>query len=383
MRPIRGTRIPLMPIARPIEAASRSPLRSPPRSNVGRVAPALLVAATVAALVAAGFGAQYLLADHGPSLALDTGALEHRIAELERQLADLTARLDDADHRVAPAVVRTEDTTGRRTAPRPPGGGDDGEVAGVATATGGRNRGGRRGTGLDELRRLDDAADDTERLKIARELATSADPTVAMGALRVLADLAPKEALALVDQWFAQSQKGDLSSWQVDRALAALADGKGAEQIAGDLKDALRRYFRDGGDAVKVSAARALEKEGDSGAMQQLVASLSADLGNADVGRRSASIEALAQTRSRLALPLLLPLLSDGSDEVRLRTLDALRRTGDATSIEKVLPLLNDPVAAVRDRATRTIESLRRGDSNPGARGGGFNFGFGGRRGPN
>jgi len=368
-----------MPIAGPIRAAPRSPTRL----HEGRVAPALLVAATVAALVAAGFGAQVLLADRGPALVVETPALERRIAELERQLADLTARLDDADRRVAPAVVRTEEATGHRAAPRPPGGGDDGEVASVATATGGRARGGRRGTGLEELRRLDDAADDSERLKIARELATSADPTVAMGALRVLADLAPKEALALVDQWFAQSQKGDLSSWQLDRALAELADGKGAAQIAGDLKDALRRYFLDGSDAVKVSAARALEKEGDSGPMQQLVASLSVDLGNADVGRRSASIDALAQTRSRLALPLLLPLLSDASDEVRLRTLDALRRTGDATSIEKVLPLLNDPVAAVRDRATRTIESLRRGDTNPGPRGGGFNFGIGGRRGSN
>src|SRR5262245_56774205 len=144
----------------------------------------------------------------------------------------------------------------------------------------------------------------------------------------------------------------------------------------------MRRYFRDGDESVKVSAARALEKEGDGGPMQQLVASLSTDLGNADVGRRSASIEALAQTRSPLAQPLLLPLLSDGSDEIRLRTLDALRRTGDATAIEKVLPLLNDPLAAVRDRATRTIESLRRGESGDGRRdGGGFNFGR--RRGSN
>jgi uncharacterized membrane protein YgcG len=210
-----------------------------------------------------------------------------------------------------------------------------------------------------------------------------------MGALRILADLAPKEALALVDKWFAQSLKGDLSGWQVDRALATVADGKGASQIAGDLKESLRKYFRDGSEAVKVSAARALEKEGDAGPMQQLVANLSADLGNADVGRRSASINSLAQTRSPLATPLLLPLLSDGNDEVRLRTLDALRRTGDSTSIEKILPLLNDPIAAVRDRATRTIESLRRGESNPDARGGGGGggggggFNFGGRRGSN
>jgi HEAT repeat protein len=246
---------------------------------------------------------------------------------------------------------------------------------------GGRPGDRRRDPGFDELRRLRDAGDDVERLKIARELAASDNPMVAMGALRVLADLAPKEALALVDKWFAQTQKGDLQGWQIDRALAALADGKGATQIASDLKESLRKYFRDGGDDVKVSAARALEKQGDLGPMQQLVASLSSDLGNADVTRRAASIDALSQTRSRLATPLLLPLLSDGSDEVRLRTLDALRRTGDATSIERILPLLNDPVAAVRDRATRTIESLRRSGTNGDVRGGGFQFG--GRRGSN
>lgn len=351
----------------------------------GRVAASLLVAVTAATLLAAGYGAERLLDERGSSVALDAPTLERRIGELEKRIADLTARLDDVDRRAAPAVVRTEDPAGRRATARSPGGAaDDDAAASVATVAGGNPGRGRRGAGFDELRRLRDAPDDAERLKIARELAGSADPTVAMGALRVLADLAPKEALALVDQWFAQNQKDGLSSWQVDRALATLADGKGAGQIAGDLKDALRRYFRDGDDSVKVSAARALEKEGDSAAMQQLVASLSADLGNADVSRRTASIDALSQTRSRLATPLLLPLLTDGNEEVRLQTLDALRRTGDASSIEKILPLLNDPVAAVRDRATRTIESLRRGNSNQGGRGGGPNLFFGGgRRGSN
>lgn len=357
-----------------------------PRASPGRVAPVILVAATAAALLATGFGAQYVLTERAPAAGSSGDAsLSRAIVELERRVDDLAARLDDVDRRVAPAVVRTEEKTGRHAEPRPPGGGEEGDVASAANGAGGRSGGGRRGPGpgsFDELRRLADAADDVERLKIARELATSADPAVAMGALRVLADLAPKEALALVDQWFAKSGKGDLSSWQVDRALATLADGKGAAQIASDLKEALRRYFRDGDDSVKLSSARALEKEGDHGPMQQLVASLSTDLGNADVGRRAASIESLAQTRSTLATPLLLPLLADGSDEIRLRTLDALRRTGDESSIAKILPLLNDPVAAVRDRATRTIESLRRGDSNPSPRGGG-GFNFGRRRGSN
>src|SRR5262249_40686513 len=147
----------------------------------------------------------------------------------------------------------------------------------------------RRDAGFDEIRRLRGAEDDATRLALARELAPSDNPMVALESLRVLSHLAPKEALALVDSWIEENRKDALSDWQVERALVALADGKGAAQIGAELTDALRRYYRDGDAGMQLTSARALERRGDPGPMQQLVARLGADLGNADVDRRAKS----------------------------------------------------------------------------------------------
>jgi len=333
-----------------------------------------------AVLAAAGFALHGTL-DAGIPAGSDGGGLARQLGEVEQRVADLAARLDSLEPAATAAPLRSQEPAAPHVGAQDPDATEIEGAAGVALDANGRRAGGRRrDAGFDELRRLRDAPDDAARLAAARELSASENPMVALESLRVLSDLAPKEALALVDAWVAKEKKGELSGWQVERALAALADGKGAAQIGAELTDALRRYFRDGDAALQLTAERALDRRGDSGAMQHLVAQLGSDLGNADVDRRAKSIDALAQTRSHYAAPLLLPLLADPSDEVRLRTLDALRRTGDATTIEKILPLLNDPVAAVRDRATRAIESLRRGDGQDDRRGGGNPFG--GRRRP-
>lgn len=335
-----------------------------------------------AVLVAAGFALHGAFEAGAPAGGGDDGrGLARQLGEVEQRVSDLAARLDSLEPMAGAGPLRAEEPAVPRIAARDAGATGVEGAADVALDANGRRAGGRRrDAGFDELRRLRDAPDDAARLAAARELATSDNPMVALESLRVLSDLAPKEALALVDAWVAKEKKGDLSGWQVERALAALADGKGAAEIGAELTEALRRWYRDGDPALQLTAARALDRRGDSGAMQHLVAQLGSDLGNSDVDRRAKSIDALAQTRSHLAAPLLLPLLADPSDEVRLRTLDALRRTGDAATIEKILPLLNDPVAAVRDRATRAIESLRRGEGQDDRRGGGNPFG--GRRRP-
>jgi HEAT repeat protein len=333
-----------------------------------------------AVLAAAGFALHGAL-DAGVPAGGGDGGLARQLGEVEQRVSDLAARIDALEPMAGAGPLRAEEPAAPRVGARDAGATEVEGAADVALDANGRRAGGRRrDAGLDELRRLRDAPDDAARLAAARELSTSGNPMVALESLRVLSDLAPKEALALVDAWVAKEKSGELSGWQVERALVALADGKGAAQIGAELTEALRRYYRDGDAALQLTAARALDRRGDSGAMQHLVTQLGSDLGNSDVDRRAKSIDALAQTRSHYAAPLLLPLLADPSDEVRLRTLDALRRTGDAATIEKILPLLNDPVAAVRDRATRAIESLRRGDGQDDRRGGGNPFG--GRRRP-
>jgi hypothetical protein len=301
-------------------------------------------------------------------------------SELVARIEDLEARLDEIA-RSAPAAARvsepapatstsgTSGASGARSSTDPAAGAPGATPAAASAGDLGRF------ANLDELRKLRDAPDDETRLKVARELLKSENPMASMAALRVLADLAPKEALAAIDGWVAANSKGDGAAWQVERALAMLVDSKGAATLGTDLDAKLRDWYRVGDEDLKRATARDLESRGDSAPMQQLVAGYRGALGNADVGARVRAVESLGRTRSKEAVPALVPMLSDGSDEVRLGALDALRRTGNEAAIEKVTPLLNDPVAAVRDRATRTIESLRRGEREPDWRGGDFRGG--------
>ncbi len=317
------------------------------------------------------------------------------VADLVPRIEDLEARIETLSRSLSATVVRSEDKAPVAAGAASPqtnaaGPGVPGAPTGAAGGPGADRFG-----GFDEIRKLREAPDDETRLKLAREILKSDNPMLAMTALRTLADLAPKEALATIDGWVASGANGQQPGWQVERALATLLESKGAALLATDLDAKMREWYQRGDDDLKRTTARSLENRGDAAPMQQLVASYRGDLGNSDIGKRTRAVESLGRTRSKEAVPSLLPLLSDTSDEVRLGALDALRRTGNEAVIEKVRPLLDDPIAAVRDRATRTIESLRRGEQNQDwggfrggdfrggdPRGGGFPF-DGGRRGSN
>src|SRR5262249_38902676 len=156
------------------------------------------------------------------------------------------------------------------------------------------------------------------------------NPFTAMSALRVLADLAPKEAMAAVDKMIAEGGgPNDPNGWQADRAIAALGDGKGATAPGTDLDAKLREWYSRGDADRKRTTARSLETRGDAGPMQQLVAGYRADLGNSDLGTRTRAVDNLGRTRSKEAVPALVPMLADDNPEVRLGALDALRRTAN------------------------------------------------------
>jgi|SRR5688572_1369193 len=341
-----------------------------------------------AGLSAATFWIGHELAAAGPAIPM-VGEDMQELRSIVARIEDMEMRLDSMARASMSAVVRNDDPMTARLAPTgDPRGASPNDAAARDPAQGGGSPG-----GFDDLRKLREAPDDATKLALARELMKDdSNPMALMSALRVLADLQPKEAVAEVDEWVAASLRGDLPSWQAERGIAALLESKGAEKLGTDLDAKLRDWYARGDDDLKRSTARSLEGRGDAGPMQQLVASYRGDLGNGDVGTRTRSVEKLGRTRSKEAVPALVPMLSDSSDEVRLGALDAIRRTGNESAIDQVRPLLDDPVAAVRDRATRTIESLRRGEREQDwrgdrgdFRGGDFRGGFsdGGRRGSN
>jgi HEAT repeat protein len=343
------------------------------------------------AVAATGFWLGKETGGDGPAMPMTEGELTKQLTAMSARVEDLEARVDLIARSNAVAAVRDDVRASEvRAAGATPAAAssDPGAPAGGNANANGSNR----FAGFEEMRKLRDAPDDATRLALARQMLKEDNPMAVMSALRVLADLAPKEAMALVDQMVAKAgDPNDPNSWQVDRAIATLTDGKGATGLGTDLDAKLREWYSRGDADLKRTTARSLESRGDAGPMQQLVASYRSDLGSADMGKRTRAVDNLGRTRSKEAVPSLVPMLADDSPEVRLGALDALRRTGTDAAIASVQPLLNDPVAAVRDRATRTIESLRRGEREPDFRGGdfrGFDFrgGFspeGGRRGSN
>jgi hypothetical protein len=242
--------------------------------------------------------------------------IEHGIAELEAEarLAEPSGPSGDASSSML-SSIEEELPAPTREELAPP---EEPAAAGEAGV-----RRSERAAVRSNLARLAGAAPE-ERLAVARELAESDNPVEQLAGARVLAELAPAEAYGLVDGWLAEALAGTRGEWFV------------------------------------VDAARALEEHGDPRCMQRWVDSLKPGLASDDVGDRRRAIFKLGTTRSASVTPLLASELKDADAELRLAALDALRTSGDATAIAAVTPLLDDPVGAVRDRATRTLDALRR-----------------------
>ena len=76
----------------------------------------------------------------------------------------------------------------------------------------------------------------------------------------------------------------------------------------------------------------------------------------ADPQVRAAAVRDLGQVHGLTSLPLLLPLLSDKSDDVRMAALNAVAQSGDPSVLERIRPLVSDPSEPVRRIAKRMVE---------------------------
>ena len=298
----------------------------------------------IVALIALGvaLACAWTLFDQAPPMPIQVD--DPRVRALSQEVDELSRRLEEFEH--ADRLEGDDELASFRVADGAGGGAVREEV--LAPGSGSSSEDAEEDAAGDSrkvrarLRRLAGLEGDEERLIAARDLVHSESPLEKVAGVRVLAELAPAEAFAVVDRWLREAG-----------AVDADADGK-------------RR--RD--DWFVVDAARTLEERGDARCMQAYVATLQPALGSSDVAEKRRAVSRLGTTRSASVTPLLGAQLRDANAEIRIAALDGLRTSGDASAIAAVELLLDDPVGAVRDRAVRTLETLRRREGDAGERDG-------------
>ena len=358
--------------------SSISPRFATDRRACGQVS-VLLIGLFVAAMLAAGI-LGVVAFDRGPSYSEGDGAevteLREQVAQLSNQVRSMQEQLQRIEARPAVAVRDPEFPPGDRLAAEDPArpAPEDEAREGDRGDSERRQRGDWRG-GFGAMGEMEGLETTEEKLALARSWLEDDNPMLRFAALRTLTELAPAEAAGAVLAIVESSADDRRGGWMASRAVAMLGD---LESVS--VQSELRQIYDTDNEDVRPSAARALEKQGDDSLMRREVTSATRGLAASDDGLRVRSIDDLGSTRSPLAVPHLMPLLADGNSVVRLRTLDALRQTGDESIIPQVEALLNDPVAHVRERAARTMESLREGNRG-GDRRGGFGDMFRGGRG--
>jgi len=99
--------------------------------------------------------------------------------------------------------------------------------------------------------------------------------------------------------------------------------------------------------------ARMMAALGDERAVRALLAQL-----ETTPGGKGAIIASLGESRSPLALPALIHLLTDQLDINRMAAADALGQLGRTEAVAHLKPLLNDPVFTVKLAAARALHRL-------------------------
>ena len=209
---------------------------------------------------------------------------------------------------------------------------------------------------LDRLALLRRDQDDETRLEAAREiLAGDLQGAATIRALNVLAELDPESVAGELVRL--ATEAGD-----DPRANAALL---GAIQMIGsrpDVLDAadLRALYATGSNPVQLSAASALMARGDESLALQFQNECADHLASEDPTQRTKALRDLGTLGKPESLGLVVPLLDDGSRDVRLAALEAVREIDGVGSIELIRGMTNDPDDLVRRTATRTVQMLDR-----------------------
>jgi HEAT repeat protein len=105
-------------------------------------------------------------------------------------------------------------------------------------------------------------------------------------------------------------------------------------------------------------AAQILAQRGDNGLLETHISELAQSARDESPSERSAALYVLSKTASKLAAPVIEPLLSDSDASVRVDALRALEATGNSSYVSRVQPLLSDTDEDVRNAAREVLDSL-------------------------
>ena len=198
----------------------------------------------------------------------------------------------------------------------------------------------------------------------AERAITLAPTSVAAVTLAVEIDIARGRALAGLDvyeRWLA-ARKVDAP--YVLRRIALAHLRWTAQQPQGPRLEALRALVADGDEQASAellkgaaagapAEARVLAAMGDPRGVEILIGQL-----QVPGGGKASIIEALAASRSRLAVAPLIGLLTDVREDHRAAAATALGRLGATDAIPALKPLLADPVLPVRSAAAAALYRL-------------------------
>ncbi len=211
-----------------------------------------------------------------------------------------------------------------------------------------------RSTQLASLRR---DQDDATRLATARDiLAHSAtDGPMVARALEVLGELAPESVAGELRRLLTELPDTPRNQGTLSNAIRNLGMREGILS-ATDLV----AFFEDGNNEVQVAAAAALAHRGDDSLSLGYQERRAVDLASDDPFERSEALRDLTSLQSASTLPLLVPMLQDANEDVRLQALTAVQQAGGMDSLDAIRPLLNDSSPRVRRAAERLIETMER-----------------------
>ncbi|MGY5450228.1 HEAT repeat domain-containing protein [Agarivorans sp. MS3-6] len=101
-------------------------------------------------------------------------------------------------------------------------------------------------------------------------------------------------------------------------------------------------YDQTSEDNIRRVSAQVLAQRGDFSLLEDYVAEQSLAINSDQDQQRSQALYALAQTHNNIAVPHILPLLSDANDTIRTDALLALLSTGNASHADIAMELIND-----------------------------------------
>jgi hypothetical protein len=150
----------------------------------------------------------------------------------------------------------------------------------------------------------------------------------------------------------------DMSSEAI--AIASKSIYEKSDDVENLTNEKLQSLYSSHPDSdLKRVIAQVLSQRGNNTLLEDQIREQKTLLESDQESDRQEALYQLAKTRTAKAAEVIVPLLSDSNENVKIDALVALRATGNETHISKVEALLNDTDPMVRSLASDVIDNLR------------------------